>query len=69
MATFSLWHLKSLSYAPQECRDLFVSIQKALGEVEGEIIRALAKVQSTEFIIVVTYVGPMNKLFSLPNGL
>jgi hypothetical protein len=55
-ATFSLWHLKSLSYAPQQCHDLILSVQNALGQVDVEIAQELAKVQSTEFMVVVMYV-------------
>ena len=56
MATFSLWHLKSLSYAPQERRNLIPALQNALREIDGEIRRGLAEVQSTEYMVVVTYV-------------
>ena len=45
-----------LSLAPQECHDLFLSVQNALGAVNGEITQALAKVRSTEFMVIVTYV-------------
>jgi hypothetical protein len=53
---FSLWYLKSISYTPQQCRDLILSIRNALGEVDVEITRELVKVQSTEFMVVITYV-------------
>ena len=56
-AMFSLWLLKSLSYAPRQRRELILSIETALGEVDGEITRELARVGSTEFMVVVTYVG------------
>ena len=38
------------------CQDLILSVQNALGEVNGEITRELAKIGSTEFRVVVTYV-------------
>jgi hypothetical protein len=54
--SFSLWHLKSLSYAPQESHALFLSAQNAIGEVSGEITRALAlqKIRTTKLMVVVT---------------
>jgi hypothetical protein len=56
MATFSLWHLKSLSYAPQERCNLILALQNALREIDREVTRGLAEVQSTEYMVVVTYV-------------
>ena len=76
---FSFWCLKTLLYTPQQCQDLILLVQNALGEVNGEITRELAKVGSTEFMVVAAYVrwpifssflanGPQFGLPSLKNG-
>ncbi len=56
MSSPSLWHLNTLSYTTQERDFLIERIRHALGEVDRDLTRELRRVQSTGFMVIVTYV-------------
>jgi phenylpyruvate tautomerase PptA (4-oxalocrotonate tautomerase family) len=58
MPMLSVWYLQSLSgsFTPQASQDLIEAIPHALEQVFGHILQELAKFQSPQLMVVVTYV-------------